>query len=148
MWIRSETLVFCVVVAMFFAGCSGSPTPKELERVEVKGRVTLDGKPLSGANLRFIPSTTKTPGKGGWALTDDDGRYVAKSSDGAAELPTGEYQVLVTSGAPLEDADAPPPTKTPGQATVPALYGDIGRSPLVVGFRRGAGEGNIELRSK
>ncbi|HET6423830.1 MAG TPA: hypothetical protein VFG20_09120, partial [Planctomycetaceae bacterium] len=75
-------------------------------------------------------------------------KYTAKASDGGGDLPTGEYQVLVTVGAPPEDADAPPPTKTPGQPSVPALYGDTGRSPLILGFRRGAAEGNIELRSK
>ena len=147
MSIRSWMLVCNASLGLSIAGCGGDLAPKKLERVEVKGVVTLDGKPLGGANLRFIP-ISKTPGKGGWGLTGEDGHYTAKSSDGEEQMPIGEYQVLVTVGAPPEDADAPPPSKSAGGVFVPPIYGDAGRSPLVVGFHKGAGEANIELRSK
>ncbi|HET6426316.1 MAG TPA: hypothetical protein VFG20_21670, partial [Planctomycetaceae bacterium] len=81
MWNRAGALLLGVSLGLSMTGCGGESAPKPLERVEVKGVVTLDGKPLSGANLRFIPTTTKTPGKGGWALTGDDGKYTAKASD-------------------------------------------------------------------
>jgi len=128
-------------------GCGGTPPPRKLERTAVQGVVTLNGKPLPAANLRFIPQG-KTPGQGGWGLTGEDGRYTAKSSDGEEELPLGEYQVLVTVGAPPEDADAPPPSATPGGVKIPAYYGDVSLSPLVVSFQKGAGEANIDLQSR
>lgn len=130
------------------AGCgsSASAAPK-LDRTAVSGVVTLDGNPLPGACLKFVP-LNKTPGFGGTAVTDDQGRYQASAGDGEAELAIGDYQVLVTLGAPPEDADAPPMPVSASGIKLPAGYGDSGRSPLVIGLQKDAGVADLELRSR
>src|SRR5262245_6775858 len=45
---------FCAVVALA-SGCGGSVGSLH----EVKGKVTIDGNPMSGGSVRFVPDTAK-----------------------------------------------------------------------------------------
>jgi hypothetical protein len=95
------------------AGCSGSGT------VKVKGIVTLDGQPLSGATVTFEPVGQGHPAGG---ITAQDGVFrltTYRTGDGA--LP-GEYRVTV----------ALPPESThpqPKPADRFELMGRRGKSP-------------------
>ena len=73
----------------FLAGCSDS---EGLGRVT--GVVTLDGKPLSEANVEFVPSAGGRPST---AVTDSEGRYellYTMTEKGAA---IGEHKVIVST---------------------------------------------------
>ena len=73
------TSVLCLLV---LCGC-GSAGP---EMADVSGMITLEGKPLSGAEIHFVSS-----GFEGYGRTNDEGRY---SLDRGA--PVGECKVYIT----------------------------------------------------
>lgn len=64
------TVHWCAVLAIFSLGCSGSGTLPELG--EVTGEVTIDGRPLPGANIVFRPQNGGRPAT---ALSDGEGKY-------------------------------------------------------------------------
>ena len=93
--------VFCQVVllalyATTLAGCGSSvaagPNPESF--VSVKGRVTLDDKPLEGAMVVFFPQETKM-GDGANAVTDASGEYELKTGGANGTVP-GSDRVLVS----------------------------------------------------
>ena len=61
-----------LVVASLAIGCNRGPAPPKL--VPVHGTVTLDGKPLPGAAVTFVP-VGNTQGTGASGYTDQDGKY-------------------------------------------------------------------------
>jgi hypothetical protein len=91
-------LLGCVLLfAVLVAGCGKGKTLK------TSGRVTLDGQPVEGALVRFVPVD---PAKGSLAsgVTGSDGRFrltTHNPNDGA--LP-GDYIVLIT----YEESQAAP----------------------------------------
>jgi hypothetical protein len=114
------------------------------DRVTVKGTVTLDGAPLEGANVSFMPEDDKgLPANG---VTDAEGRFslgTLKAEDGARP---GSYKVTVTkvelNPATLETFDSRDPAQVramrekaskkykPPPSPVPAKYSDPGKTPL------------------
>jgi len=81
------------------AGCGDSTTPK----ADVSGKVTMDGKPLTGVSIRLSSQSLG----GGSANLEADGTF-------ASELPftIGEYQISF-------DPPGPTPGETPGEMTFP-----------------------------
>ena len=113
-------------------GCSGS---KELPRSPVKGRITLGGKPVSGATVGF---ESKGIGVAQTTTTDEDGKYefVAYNSVG---LPAGSYKVTVSAGRFMQPGEeipkidakgpvGPPPKKT--NVAIPDKYAKTESSGL------------------
>ena len=82
-------------------GCT--PTP-----ISVKGQLTWDdGKPVSGAHLRFVPTSGTQEALG---QTDKDGEFTLVSAGGASGVMPGDYKVVVI--------------KMPAAGVVPELKGD------------------------
>jgi hypothetical protein len=81
-------LLICVA-----AGC-GKSGP---EVAPVKGRVTLDGRPLETVDIVFQPSDGKPPST---SRTDADGHYELLYKRGSMGAPVGEHTVRIgfTSG--------------------------------------------------
>ena len=77
------------------AGCGGSDEPS---LVPVSGTVTLDGKPLAGALVEFIPLDPKQPQTAGGGTTDPAGKYTAMYR-GSSGLSPGKYKVNVRKDA-------------------------------------------------
>lgn len=95
---RSCGLVALILFPLL-AGCGGGPRP-----VKVSGTVTLDGQPVEGATVQFVPAGgTGRPAVG---LTRADGGFeltTHENNDGA--LP-GDYKVVVTYNPPVETGPA------------------------------------------
>ena len=68
-----------------FVGCSGTNA--------VEGQVTLDGSPVSGAAVTFIPSDNK--GQGGSGITDSSGNFSIKAGGKSKGISSGTYKVIV-----------------------------------------------------
>lgn len=88
------SLVCLAVITVCQLGCSNSggyEAPEEL--VEVKGKVVLDGEPLIGATMSFIPDKG-TEGTGGFAVTDETGGFKALHYSQAEGLQPGNYKVV------------------------------------------------------
>jgi hypothetical protein len=82
-WQKYLIMVFVVGSAV---GCGG----EAIERATVSGRVTVDGKPLSSGQIRFLP----TSDKGGpvWSAWIKDGSY---TTEGTRGTPVGELRVEI-----------------------------------------------------
>ncbi|MBW3542311.1 MAG: hypothetical protein KY476_18750 [Planctomycetes bacterium] len=98
------------------------------EKVEVSGMVTLDGRPLDGAVIEFVPADGK--GKPVSGKTDAAGQFKLKS-------PTGEARVIIRR----EKDNARP------RSTIPARYSDEKTSALKVDVSSGENQFNFELQS-
>lgn len=89
------------------AGCK--PAGPDIDAYPVTGKVTLNGSPVAGATVTFVPSGE---GKSAVGMTDDTGTYTLKTYDGVEGAPAGEYKVKIVKyeggAAPAEAA--PPPS--------------------------------------
>jgi hypothetical protein len=124
-----------LVAALAAASCGNGPVP-------VRGRVTLDGTPVAGATVTFVPVGPR--GHPASAPTDANGVFrltTFKQEDGALR---GEYKVIVTKS----DALPPPPAAEPGNGdsvknhykalkskrtskeALPPVYADSAKTPL------------------
>src|SRR5207248_798293 len=63
--------------------------------VPVSGVVTLDGKPLEGATVSFLPIPSNEMGQLGEDITSPSGDYTAMTK-GRSGLVPGKYRVVVT----------------------------------------------------
>jgi hypothetical protein len=131
---RWRNVVRVVLVLVLAAGCS--------KTAAVKGRVTLDGQPVAGATVLFVPEP-EVRGRPASAITDSDGNFCLttyRAEDGAVP---GAYRIVVskTKGFP-----EPAPTHTGKKRALdrlarsaahkeekplfPALYSDPAKTPL------------------
>jgi hypothetical protein len=102
---RRSSFSFAVLAAvLLFAGpgCGGG-RPKIYK---VTGKVTLDGQPLAGAVVQFMPADPATGLEMASGTSGGDGVYnltTYSTNDGAME---GDYKVLVTRRVKSEDTPA------------------------------------------
>ena len=126
-----------LLAAMAAAGCG--PTPPAI--VLVEGVVLLDGKPLPGAEVQFVPMIQ---GFGGEyiavAVTDEQGRFKL-ACNGREGASAGENRVTVSEG-PLPDEFRGQSARAQMGASkflaglknrpIPEKYGNLAQSPLSV----------------
>lgn len=111
----------------------------------VSGLVTLDGKPLAGAAVTYIP---EGPGQPSVATADESGRYTLETINTAGVKP-GTYKVVVTKIAftPVDER-----TGVGGQplpSPVPAKYTKVETSGLSITVpATGEGAYDLKLESK
>ena len=120
----------------------------------VKGRVVLDGKPLTAAMVNFYePTSARTA----YGKTDDHGEFVLttfKRDDGAVagthQVKVMKYEVVLRAKPGVDasrSAVVPPAPETHWQ--IPEAYGDYGRSGLSAEVRQDQkNELIIELRTR
>jgi hypothetical protein len=116
--------VFMAVAAL---GCSNSAT----RPVPVVGVIRLEGEPLPGVLIEFIPDAYRgTKGLRASALSDADGRFKLVYDDQRPGAVPGLHRVMVTDPqrrqAP-QGSDEPP---QPGRISF--AYQDLQTTPLVV----------------
>jgi hypothetical protein len=119
-------------------GCETPPpeedTPDLGKLVPVRGTVTVNGKPLSGVVVTFLPAQ--------WVAsngeTKADGTYSLETARRPGAFP-GEYKVAVsylvsTDGKPQglgpRSALVPPPAMATAKEKFPPEYSDLGRTSL------------------
>ena len=137
MW-RIEPPTICVFLLLLFcAGCGGS------KLAAVEGKVTLDGKPLSGVSVTFFPAGASVNDPRLFrGVTDSDGHYVlidpAKGRGGAEP---GKYRVTLTSAVAgpndIETTPLPP-------ERVPSKYRESSFEVPAGGTR----DANFDMKSK
>ena len=124
----------CLVLAVALAGCgSGSKTSP------VAGVVLLDGKPLVGASIQFVPQGT---GRDATGETDKSGEFAMSTFKPRDGVLPGTYKVVIapptgtadpTPYASAEDAMATAskaPAKKPAGPAFPAQYSRPDQTPL------------------
>ena len=85
-------IVVGIMAGLLTVGCGDSGPPV----VPVSGKVTLDGKPLSGASVTFVPAGEAAGTFGGSATTDGEGAYTLLNTKGAKGVSPGDYRVTVS----------------------------------------------------
>jgi hypothetical protein len=114
----------CLVLAalvLLLGGCESGP-----KAVPVSGNVTLDGKPLPGATVQFVPVAApdgKAPPPSAIGTTDQTGRYslVFNTNGNTTGAAAGKYRVMITlggQGGTEETTDA----KSKYQKQLPGRY--------------------------
>jgi len=147
-----------VIVGFVLTGCSNSSRPPTYR---VTGTVTMQGKPVAGAAVIFVP--TGIDGEAASAITDSDGKYALttwRAGDGARP---GEYRVKISKQELaavdpskmvknlsieeeqriyVENKKPPPPAKS----LVPSKYQDESSSGLSHTVPNGSSTFDIELK--
>ena len=125
-------------------GCGSAP----YQIAQVSGRVTLDGDPLAGCQIRFQPvsgsNSNINPGPGAFAVTDGDGRFALRTINpqrpGAV---VGKHRVWLTT---VTEADASTESGVFTAEKVPPRY-RMGRVDFEVPVD-GTDQANFDLTSK
>ena len=77
------------------SGCGETKMPWETV-YKAEGRVTLDGKPVSGAQVYLYPTSSEFPEEiRPTATTDQDGKFVLGTNSIDDGAPAGEYKATV-----------------------------------------------------
>ena len=135
-------------VFLLIAGCQ---KPSNLPpQYPVSGTISLDGKPLGGAGIMFLPRGD-TRGNGAMAMTDPTGKYTLKTDHGGLGAPEGEYAVTISK---VVNRDGTPYVPNPDVAeagereTLPGTYSDSMKTILKANVPKGGDTINFELKSK
>lgn len=159
-----------VLLAVIVLWASRKPGPGS---AQVTGVITLNGKPLEGLEVTFMPDPTKGgSGPGASGYTDAQGRFRIGSagslpggaspgfhrvviSDPVASAPPGADPVAARVADPGAEDLPPPkgaPPKLPGAGIksrpprIPRQYGDVSGTPLVdIELKSGAQQLDFEL---
>jgi hypothetical protein len=131
----------CLIAAGACLGCGGAAgdTP---ELNHVRGRVTLDGKPLPNASVVFTP---RAGGRSTYSITDEHGDYELGYSTAAEGTPPGEYLVSIRTGRVAEEDLNTGQTLPAVPETVPSVYNV--KSSLTMKVPAEDGEYDFQLKS-
>lgn len=137
------------------SGCGGDkPIPPE-KSVGVTGTVTMDGKPLEKATVRFVPQAESGQGFGGSGLTDSAGKYELRSMAAEEEAvigtPPGKYKVVISKMVKPDGTVADmmePPMMSAARETIPLKYSDYSSTMLKEDVSSTGGTYNFDLKSK
>jgi hypothetical protein len=114
----------------------------------VTGTVTLDGKPLPGAGVMFVPRG-ETRGNASLGLTDVNGKYTLKAEQGGYPgVPEGEFAVVISKlkdSAPAGEELAA--AQTSNEETLSAKYWDSAQSILTAKVPQGGATVDFPLVS-
>ena len=117
------------------AGSSGPSAPV----FPVKGRVTFDGQPASGAFVVFTPQAAPKPGEEPVrprATVQPDGGFVLTTAAEGDGAPAGDYAVTVQWTRPVKQGK----DLVPGPNVIPRAYAEPGSTPLKVTVRESDNE--------
>jgi hypothetical protein len=133
-----------LVTVLTLSGCRKSPPPV----VEVEGTVLLDGKPLPQAQVEFAPQLSNFGAElNSTGITDDKGHFTLTCSlGGQSGAVVAKHRVLVTE-PPTPDEYRSQDPKTLARykqylekltnRPIPAAYGNLAKTPLVVEVKAG-----------
>ena len=144
-------LFLLVVPFVFLSGCSRGPKVNYVE-----GIVTLDGTPVEGVDVAFVPVQIPAPNDLTGSLlatgyTDSNGKYQLSTTRGSAVdggTTVGEYKVtfvkkFITFGAGGPTGNSPPQMRY----DVPAVFENSDNSKILVEVVRGKNIFNFALKS-
>jgi len=153
MRIQSVALLIGALLLLGLAGCPGGGARELPDLVPVSGAVTLDGEPLSGAEVTFMPAGS-TPGGACYGSTDASGRYEMTGDATHKGAPAGEFKVAITKWVMEDGSDFQPeegvsPIDVGAKNLLPPKFGDEAETELKATVPAGGSDGiNFELTSE
>jgi hypothetical protein len=149
-YVQITLLCITILITTLLTGCgTNSVIPTE----PVTGIVTLDGQPLEGASITFVPKSSGTPA---YARSREGGYYVIQTLQGAPDKGTtiGEYAVVVTkseavpSGETKKNSYGEDIPEMISKALLPEVYSSSKTTPLTFTVKSGVNKYDIVLQSK
>ncbi len=146
-------IVICTLFLPVLVGCPGGADGDLPDLVPVTGTVTLDGEPVEGVNVTFIPTGT-TPGGASYGATDASGKYELKSNDGRTGATAGEFKVvcgrwvMADGTAFVGEPGGPSPMEAGATESLPPKYSQEDATTLTATVPSGGGEVNFDLKNK
>lgn len=149
---RVMGLLALVSAVLLLAGCgSGKPAT-----VPVSGVVKVDGKPMEGATVTFMPKAGGRPATG---VSDASGKYTLTTFQGGDGALAGEHAVIVTkikqtgavgdkSGSPPDGAMLSGPSAGKVEYEIPQKYATPENSGLKAEVKAGMPPVDFDLSSK
>jgi hypothetical protein len=153
MRLQFVALAVGALVLSLAAGCGGGGKADLPKLVPVSGTVTLDGKPLAGAMVSFIP-TGATPGRSMfYGATGADGRYELVYDEKHKGAPEGQFMVLCNKWVMPDGSDFPRDSKVApmdggARELLPPRYSLDGTSELRATVKAGGPPIDFKLTSK
>ena len=115
-------LVWVFVAAVVgLSGCGESVTQSDTA-IPVTGTITLDGKPLEGAGVTFIPLVADQ-GQGGVGSTDAEGKFEVTHFRTGKGLEPGEYRVAISKLVMQDGSPIPPGTSSAAELATKNVLG-------------------------
>ena len=111
MTLRANHLVLPVAFLFLSVGCES-----RYELAPVSGTVTLDGRPVAGAQVSFEPQASGEnafAGPGSYGTTDKEGRYRLETIDGREGAVVGKHYVFISTLRLEEDEEDNPVEAAP-----------------------------------
>jgi hypothetical protein len=107
-----RSVVFVALAMASLVGCGSSDETQNFSLVPVSGTVTLNGKPLVGAEITFSPDPKNEPSTPGTAGSDSSGNYTVMFRDRSG-VAAGKYTVMIlkttmTGGSVASGAEIDP----------------------------------------
>lgn len=136
---NTAVAMFAATALCLVLGCAQASGP-ELGYVE--GNVTLDGKPLDGAEVSFEPSDARPS----VAFTDDSGHYVLKFTGARDGATVGTHVVRIVSARGSSGGEGDGPLVPARRELLPAKYHE--KSTLVAEVKSGNNTFDFDLQSK
>ena len=104
---RQELKYIAVMASMLVAvstlcGCGGGSPGDAPDLGQVKGVVTLDGKPVAGATINFTP---EGGGASSTAVTDEQGNYELRYIRDEMGAKVGKHRVMISTFQEAEITD-------------------------------------------
>ncbi|HCS54557.1 hypothetical protein [Rubinisphaera sp.] len=146
MFVRKNLVFALLTLSGISIGCVQSKTEPAYfaDLVIVYGKVTLDGNPVSGATITFIPADMSQSGGIGTGVTVISGDYdLTTPQPGSLEsqpkgIVPGNYKVTITKlqmpdGSPVpEGTDDAMAMAMDAREAIPAKYSDSDKTELLV----------------
>ena len=127
-------VVASIVTVSLGSGCGGRSGPA---LGTVTGKVTLDGEPVPGLSVTFIPEDRGSPSYGG---TDENGVYRLYFNQNRVGAELGSHKVIIENREPETDDSGKPIDDTP-IVKIPKKYQQPGQLTADVG----SGRNNIDF---
>lgn len=151
--LASSAIFLILLGGLLLVGCGKAATG-----TRVSGTVTLDGKPLPGAELEFAPLEASETIGGDTVISDAEGRFEIVPDSRKQGLSPGQYGVRVSkwvdpkTGQPPETPEDLEQLKLAGMLknAVPFKYSDPESNPLLtVSLQPGTNRDvRLELRTR
>jgi hypothetical protein len=133
----------CLLGCTLAAGCSRGP-----ELAEVRGRVTMNGKPIKNVRVDFHPDPDKgTRGPGSTGTTDADGNFTLTFGEGKPGAIVGRHRVILTDldvfgnvlvgRGDYRTDDPGGPKETPKKARFADTYSSLSKTPFTAEVKPG-----------
>jgi hypothetical protein len=130
---------------LFVAGCTNQTTPM----VPVQGVVKINGRSAPNVLITLIPVSTPKGTKPitATAISDANGRFVLKASDGQQGAPAGKHKVTVLdNNLATEEENTQPGARLKQANRIPLNHADAATTPVEIEVVEGKTDYEIDIR--